>query len=440
VCRRLSDFPNPSRNAQVFALASIIQDELQMKWSLAQIGSIFDIHKGTVHRIRSQGTKDYEASIGHPTLLSSNEEVQVIQQVRTSFASGCPLSPKQLREYVRESFAKHASRGWVWHFVRRHSGELDHAKAYPQEDARMNITKETARIHIANLINYVKDVPTELVFNIDEVGSQEWADRKPRSVIIPHQERPRKIHYSVRRSQKRISCIAAISMAGDTLMPLLIIHRKTVDQAVWEEGWRNGQDFLLRCNDTSYVTRDIFKDYLTEVFLKYVGTVRASMNLGDSPAVLLCDNCTAHIDEEIKILLTQNNIRLLTFPPHTSHLFQPLDLVTFSVFKREHNDLRVKLPKGSQVWRITKLMKALERATDSSTNRAAFKRAGLVINPAVFPPVAMVKREELLALVAESQLADTPPSTGADGNPEIDSDDGQGPIFGFLNRELFDNL
>ena len=206
-----------------------------------------------------------------------------------------------------------ASCGWLWHFVRRHADRLDHLKAYPQEDARLNVTKEIARRHIVNLERHLQNVPTELILNLDEVGSQDWADRKPRSVIVPHQARRVRIEYSVPRSEKRISCIAAISMAGDTLMPLLVIHRKTIDQAVWEEGWKDGQDFLIRSNDTSYVTRDIFKEYLTIVFLRYVETVRESLNLHDFPAVLLCDNCSAHIDEEIMLLLASHNMKLLTF-------------------------------------------------------------------------------------------------------------------------------
>jgi hypothetical protein len=85
-------------------------------------------------------------------------------------------------------------------------------------------------------------------------------------------------------------------------------------------------------------------------------------------------------------------------------------------------------------------MMALECATDSYTNRAAFKRAGLVIDLSVFPPVAMVKRDEFLALIAESQLHDAAPSVGDDGNPGSHSDGERGPTFGFLNRELFHNI
>jgi hypothetical protein len=84
--------------------------------------------------------------------------------------------------------------------------------------------------------------------------------------------------------------------------------------------WRDGQDFLLRSKDTSYVMRDIFKEYLTMVFLNYVVTVLESMNFSDSPAVLLSDNYTAHVDNEIKVLLARNNVRLIAFPLHTPHL------------------------------------------------------------------------------------------------------------------------
>jgi hypothetical protein len=36
----------------------------------------------------------------------------------------------------------------------------------------MKISKEIARAHVRNLEQYVKAVPTELILNVDEVGSQ----------------------------------------------------------------------------------------------------------------------------------------------------------------------------------------------------------------------------------------------------------------------------
>jgi hypothetical protein len=132
---------------------------------------------------------------------------------------------------------------------------------------------------------------------------------------------------------------------------------------------------MIRSNDTSYVTRPIFTESVTNVILPYFVATRESLHLQDFAGVLLYDNCSSHIDEGIRQLLVDNNIRLVTFPPHTSHLFQPLDLVTFAAFKREKRKVHVGRPVGLQVWEITKLMKALERATDSTNNRAAFRQA-----------------------------------------------------------------
>jgi hypothetical protein len=97
----------------------------------------------------------------------------------------------------------------------------------------------------------------------------------------------------------------------------------------------------------------------------------------------------------------------------------------------------VKLPKDSQVWQITKLMKALERATDSSTNRAAFRKAGLVLNPEVFPPVAMVRDGYLMTRIAESQFPEAEPSIEGGLDPEDHSNDTRRTIVGFLNLGLF---
>jgi hypothetical protein len=139
-------------------------------------------------------------------------------------------------------------------------------------------------------------------------------------------------------------------MAGNVLMPLLVIHRKTVDDAVWEDGWRDGQDFLIRSNDTSYVTHQIFEEYLRDAVLKYFKTTRETMHLENFASVLLCDSCSSHIDEEVMAMLARENIRLMTFPPHTSHLFHPLDLVPFAAFKREKREIHVTYPEGSQAW------------------------------------------------------------------------------------------
>jgi hypothetical protein len=83
----------------------------------------------------------------------------------------------------------------------------------------------------------------------------------------------------------------------------------------------DGQDLIIRANDTSYMTRPIFEEYIRDVVLKDFNATRETMHLELFAGVLLCDNCFSHIDEEVMAMLARENIRLITFPPHTPICF-----------------------------------------------------------------------------------------------------------------------
>jgi hypothetical protein len=407
IIRRLADCETRSRHSQILALLSIVRDDLDYNWSYREIGTIFNVNKETVHRICSDVIKDIEHDTDRSPILQPDEEADVMAYITDSFQRGSPVSPKQIRAYVADAFGNQVSSSWTWQLAKLHEKALQRATAYLQENIRMEISKEITRTHARNLERYVKDVSTELIFNLDEGGCQEWSDRKTRDAIIPLQKRPCGIEYAASRKEKCVSCITTVLMGGDALILLLVIHRKTIDAAVWEKGWRDGQDFMIRSNNMSYVARPIFTKYVTGVNLPYFAATGESLHLQDFTGVLLCDNCSPHIDESIKQLLADNNIRLVTFTPQTSHLFQPLDFVTFSAFKCEKRKIHVGQPVGSQVWEITKLMRALKCATDSTNNRAAFRRAGLTVNLRIFHPVASIDSRKLNAIIDSSTLPDS---------------------------------
>jgi hypothetical protein len=66
--------------------------------------------------------------------------------------------------------------------------------------------------------------------------------------------------------------------------------RKIIDGAVWEEGWRDGQNFFTLSNDASYITT----------------------THGSNHELACIEQCATHVE-----------------------FFQSLDLTTFSIFKRE---------------------------------------------------------------------------------------------------------
>jgi hypothetical protein len=56
--------------------------------------------------------------------------------------------------------------------------------------------------------------------------------------------------------------------------------------------------------------------------------------LAEEIAVLLMDDYSAHVNDDMICILTESRVCAITFAPHTSQVFQLLDLILFRVFKR----------------------------------------------------------------------------------------------------------
>jgi hypothetical protein len=71
---------------------------------------------------------------------------------------------------------------------------------------------------------------------------------------------------------------------------------------------------------------------------------------GTEDAVSLLANCSAHVSDDVIRLLTEAKVRIITFPSHTTQIFQVLNLTLFGVLKKrpryelpfEHDNATVK--------------------------------------------------------------------------------------------------
>jgi hypothetical protein len=104
IIRRLAHYETPSRNSLILALLSIVRDDLGYNWSYREIGTIFKVNKGTIHRIRSDAIEDIEHDIGHTPILQPDKEANVMAYITDSFQRGSPVSPKQIRDYAADAF------------------------------------------------------------------------------------------------------------------------------------------------------------------------------------------------------------------------------------------------------------------------------------------------------------------------------------------------
>jgi hypothetical protein len=142
----------------------------------------------------------------------------------------------------------------------------------------------------------------------------------------------------------------------------------------------------MRQNDSSSVTQDISNDYVQTVFIEMVKAVQRKIKLPRAAPVLLCDNSSSHLSEDILRRLARDNLRMIKLLPHISNFFQPLDLPSRGVFNQKKGMVVLEHPMGSQACQITKALHILELAAISRNNRAALRSAVLVVNLQVVPP------------------------------------------------------
>jgi hypothetical protein len=78
----------------------------------------------------------------------------------------------------------------------------------------------------------------------------------------------------------------------------------------------------------------LFLEYVNNIFIHYLNELRESEQMNACEAVLLMDNCSPHVSDDIVAILTNARVRVIIFAPHATHVFQMLDVVLFGALKK----------------------------------------------------------------------------------------------------------
>jgi hypothetical protein len=246
----------------------------------------------------------------------------------------------------------------------------------PLEDARLTVPREQLEEHLNTMKNVLAGKYSELVFNLDEVGSSQWEDPKPKKVIVPQVIPADEMYHSVSRRYRHVTLLACVSAVGDALTPI-VISGPPMRDSLWAKGLCHDQDAMVRRRKPAYVSEELFFDYMVSVFIPYVANVRQRPEFANEPAVLLMDSALSHVSERVLRLLGENMIMVVVFPAHTTSMFQALDLVFFGALKKLKETATGEFDDDSMNDQITKLIHAYEQTVTSMTIRGPFRRAGM---------------------------------------------------------------
>jgi hypothetical protein len=96
-------------------------------------------------------------------------------------------------------------------------------------------------------------------------------------------------------------------VAGESLLRYIVTSKNstTVQEHLKNQGVRFGRDLIVKLNPEPYINTGIFLDYIRIVFLPSVDALYGLAVLAQEIAVLLMDNCSDHVSDDVIRIRTQ---------------------------------------------------------------------------------------------------------------------------------------
>jgi hypothetical protein len=138
---------------------------------------------------------------------------------------------------------------------------------------------------------------------------------------------------------QHLSVVACISVAGEHTTPFFVSSQvnPTVERPLKSKGLRLNVDLILKHQNKPCMSSQLFAEYISTVLLPYVDELQSNEECADKEAVPLMYNCSVHVQGDTLQMLADHRVKVLKFPPHTTHTFQSLDLSLFGNFKKRMN-------------------------------------------------------------------------------------------------------
>lgn len=381
-------------------LQKALDEFTEGKLSLRQISRAWGIPKSTLQRRISGRVKKIGHASGRPTALPSEVESQLCEYLKDMSRRGFPLTARDVRKLAYQYATKHgfaglgssktgmAGRYWFSHFIARYKDLSLHKPEGLSAARAMSCNEQVVTQWHAKYKEVVESlgisqIPSH-IWNCDETGLQ---DVFLPSKVVGEKGIPTYQVTSAERGET-VTVLGCFNAVG-TYAPLLVIFRGKRLKPEWAVGSPAGT--VIRMTDSGWISTETFVDWGKE-FLKFVPK-------DGLPHLLLLDGHGSHVyNTEFLDLMSSNNVTIMCFPSHTTHLLQPADISLFKslkshwtteglAFNRAHGG---KKPGRSDFFSI--FTAAWSRAASVENAQSGFRSAGLfpvdsaVVKSIVFMP------------------------------------------------------
>jgi hypothetical protein len=197
------------------------RESLDHPVSPQEIATLFELNERTVRKNLLHGPQQ-PGPLGRHVALDGEIELSLVWMPLDAFHEQKAMTQTEFLKIVREQQNPKLTKGWLHDFISRHLDELQICHSLPREDLRMAVPRAYLEDHIRILHTHITGRVAELVFNLDELGSADWDDRKAKKVIAPAGVPREDVHHPLSRRHRHTTLLACVSASGDALIPLLI--------------------------------------------------------------------------------------------------------------------------------------------------------------------------------------------------------------------------
>ena len=335
---------------------------------------MFNISESQVRKIICKSKKDPK-QVGRPFIFNEETENLIVAEIRSKRNTHDFMTLSQILKYVEKNFNKSLTYGWLNTFISRHQNSIKKTVVSAQEDLRLTVPRIYLKEYLDLVEVLIKITLAELIYNIDESGLSDWEERKPKTVLVPTEIDTGDLHYPVNRGIRHVTLVATVSGGGDAFFPLIVTSDPELER-IFDLGVRRDIDLSIHVGNSNYISKEVFNDHIINKFIPQVMNDRKFCGNNNLPAIIFLDNCSSHLDDMLLKILADNLILVISYPSHTSHIFQVLDLLLFGVLKVHKKSIQKNDEISPKIDHLYRIFHAYELSTCSTTIRSSFSRAG----------------------------------------------------------------
>eukprot|EP00058_Branchiostoma_floridae_P018305 XP_002603794.1 hypothetical protein BRAFLDRAFT_86625 [Branchiostoma floridae] len=374
-------------------ISEVLRDIEDNNLSTSAAAKKYGIPRSTLVEKRS-GKSAIDATNGRPNVMTKEEEETVKKYTEYRNQAGHPIDRTTVlsiatavhRKYCEANgvepkfdLNKGPSNNWWLSFKKRQGmllrkpDPLDRARKDAIDESTINdfFTKYKAVMEKYGLTN-----APHRIYNADETGFSLDPQKKK---IVTFKSLSGAAPSVRPGSRDHITVLECASADGNAIPPLIIFSKNFPSSAYKLDGPPNA---LYASTSSGFIEAPVFLNWLKSGFHRFASQER--------PVLLLADQHSTHITFEVLEFAITHDIIILTFPPHATHILQPLDAKAgpFLAMKTKFTTVIHHLTVAKPNFYVTKTSfpriyrTVREEALTMAAVRRGFKKTGIFpVNP-----------------------------------------------------------